>query len=114
MEDVDDIKVLQTQVASTFSSAIEKRQQINGHLQTAIAANDESLKKLRSLAEKKHLPTNKIGSRFVIKKIEEVLQQAKEEVTIAEKEWNDLSGSIKKLVIFFGLYILLNLTLNTI
>ena len=34
MEDVEEIKALQTQVAGTLSQAIEKRQKIETHLQT--------------------------------------------------------------------------------
>ena len=54
-EDVDGLKILLTQVASTFSLAVDIRKKINGHLQTVIDANDESLQKLVSLAEKKQL-----------------------------------------------------------
>ena len=66
----------------------------NGDLQTVITANDESLKKLMSLAENKLVATTnkKIGSCSTKKKLEDDLQLAKEEMKEAEKVWNELIG----------------------
>ena len=60
-----------------------------------IAGNGKCWQNLRSLAEKKQLlaeqETSKDRSRLVIKKLEETLQQAKEEVKKAQKLRNDIS-----------------------
>ena len=93
-EDVDGIKILLTQVASTFSLAADIRKKINGHLQTVIAANDESLQKLVSLADKKQLTAGKTDTSSIKKKLEEVLKLAQKEVEEAEKSWNQLTGEV--------------------
>ena len=68
-------------------------QREKNHLKTVIIANDEDLKKLQSLADDKQLSTNrKTGSFSIKKKLEDDLQQAKEEVKKADKLWNELSG----------------------
>ena len=95
---MDDIRVLQTQVASTYSQAADKRQQIQDHLETVIAANGESLKKLRSLTVKKTFSPIKTGMIPIKKKLEEDLGKAKEEVAEADKMWEDLNGTAKSKV----------------
>ena len=93
-EDVEEIKGLQKEVSTTLSGAVKKRKDIEKHLQIAIAANGESLKKLMSLADNKLLATTnkKMGSFSTKKKLEEDVQLAKEEMTEAEKVWNELNG----------------------
>ena len=95
--DMESIKTLKMEVSTTFNVAIEKRQQIEGFLQSAIAANAESLKELRLLAEKKS--TNKIVAVSTKKTLKEDLNQAKEEVKTADKMWNDLTGSTETKVL---------------
>ena len=77
-----------------MSGAVKKRKDIEKHLQTFIAANGESLKKLMSLAKNKLVATTnkKIGSFSTKKKLEDDLQLAKEEMKEAEKVWNELTG----------------------
>ena len=92
-EDVEGIKGLQKEVSTTLCQAIAKRKEIKNHLKTVIIANDEDLKKLQSLADDKQLSTNKkTGSFSIKKKLEDDLQQAKEEVKKADKLWNELRG----------------------
>ena len=91
---MDGIKILLTQVASTFSLAVEIRKKINGYLQTVIAANDKSLQKLVSLAEKKHLMAGKTDTGSIKKKLEEVLKEAQKAVDEAEKLWNQLTYDV--------------------
>lgn len=93
MEDVDAIETIQTEVSTAFGVAIEKRKQIEGHLQAAITANGKCLNKLRALAEKKKLSANKTGAFSTKKKLEELLVKAKEEVKKAEKVWTDINVS---------------------
>ena len=92
-EDVDSIRMLKTQVASTLSQAVDKRQEIENYLQNAIAANGKSLKKLQSLTENQ-LSAGKNGVGPIKEKLEEDLQQAKEELEEANKMWKDLNGSV--------------------
>ena len=96
-EDVNIITILKTQVASTLSQAVDKRQEIQKYLQNAIAVNGKSLKKLRSLAQKKQLSAGKNVSGPIKEKLEEDLQQAKKEVEEANKMWKDLNESVKRL-----------------
>lgn len=98
MEDVNEIEALQALVSNTFGQAVEKRKDIEKLLQTAITANGESLKKLSSFAEIKQMSTKKIGSRFIITKLEETLEQAKREVNMAEKELCKYHTSMTKVV----------------
>ena len=98
MEDVNEIEALQALVSNTFGQAVEKRKDIEKLLQTAITANGESLKKLSSFAEIKQVSTKKIGSRFIITKLEETLEQAKREVKMAEKELCKYHTSMTKVV----------------
>ena len=79
-EDVDYIKIMLTRVASTFSLAAGTRKKISGFLQTVIAANEESLQKLVSLAEKKQLAAGKTDTGSIKKKLKEVLKEALKEV----------------------------------
>ena len=74
-EDVHEIKGLQKEVSTTLSGAVKKRKDIEKHLQTVIAANGESLKKLMSLAKNKLVATTnkKIGSFSTKKKLEDDL-----------------------------------------
>ena len=92
-EDVDGIKILLTQVASTFSLAADIRKKINGHLQTVIAANDESLQKLVSLADKKQLMAGKTDTVTITKNLKEVLIEAQRELKEAEKLWIQVNGN---------------------
>ena len=91
---MEEIKGLQKEVSTTLSGAVKKRKDLEKHLQTAIAANGESLKKLMSLAKNKLVATTnkKIGSFSTKKKLEDDLQLAKEEMKEAEKVWNELNG----------------------
>ena len=95
-EDVNIITILKTQVASTLSQAVDKRQEIQKYLQNAIAVNGKSLKKLRSLAQKKQLSAGKNVSGPIKEKLEEDLQQAEKEVEEANKMWKDLNESVKR------------------
>ena len=70
MEDVKAIMALLTDMSGTFSEATEQRQQLKEFLQAAIAANDEGLQQLRSLAEKEQLSASKIGAISAKKKLE--------------------------------------------
>ena len=106
MEDVKAIMGLLTDVSGTFSQATEKRQQIKDFLKAATASNDESLEKLRSLAEKEQLSAEKMGA--AKNKLEDKLKQAKEEVEKANKMWNDLTdgnGKVESLNLFLTSYI---------
>ena len=87
---MDDVKILFTQVVSTFSQAADKRKQIIDHLRTVIAANSEFLQKLRSLAETKVFSARKIGTGSIKKKLEEALKKAKEEVKNPDDDWNKI------------------------
>lgn len=98
MEDVDDIKILVTQVASTFSHAADKRQELNCYLEAVIASNSKSMKKLRLLAEKNQFSIGKMCATSAKKKLQEILQKAETEVEEAEKEWNYHTGSVKSKV----------------
>ena len=95
MEDVEGIKSLKTEVSATFNVAIQKRQQIEGYLQSAIIANAESLKKLRSLAGMNQLPSNRTTTTSVKKSLKTALKQGKEEVEEANKVWTGLTGSVE-------------------
>ena len=109
MEDVEEIKALQTQVAGTLSQAIEKRQKIETHLQTVTTMNDDLLKKLRSLAGKKKLPVGRTSSGS-IKKMLEDLQHARDEVEEANKMWIDVTGEVITNLIFSWIFpVLVNL-----
>ena len=78
MEDVEEIEGMKAEVSSTFSQAIEKRQQTEGHLKTALTDNGESLKKLRSLSEmKQQSSTSKMGSSAAKKRLEGILEEEK-------------------------------------
>ena len=92
-EDVDGIKILLTQVASTFSLAADIRKKIKDHLQTVIAGNDESLQKLVPLAEKKQLVAGKTDTVAITKNLKKVLKEAQRELNEAEKLWNQVSGN---------------------
>ena len=91
-EDVDGIKILLTQVASTFSLAAEIRKKINGYLQTVIASNDESIQKLVALANKKQLTAGKTDTVSIKIQLEDVLNEAQKQLEEAEQLWNQLSG----------------------
>ena len=104
MEDVEEIKALQTQVAGTLSQAIEKRQKIETHLQTVTTMNDDLLKKLRSLAGKKKLPVGRTSSGSIKKMLEEDLQHARDEVEEANKMWIDVTGEVITNLIFSRIF----------
>ena len=80
------------------------RQQIEDHLKAALADNGESLKKLRSVAEKKQLLASKTETASAKKTLEEVLTMAKEEVEKAERLWNShySSTSVKSVIQMFN------------
>jgi hypothetical protein len=92
IEDVEDIEGIKAVVSVTFTQAIDRRQQIESQLQTFLAANGESLKMLRSLAEMKQLSTTKTGTVSVKKRLKEALKEAKNEVEDADRMWNKLTG----------------------
>ena len=91
-------KRLKAIISVAFSQTIEMRQQIEDHLKAAIADNRESLKKLRSVAEKKQLSASKTETACAKKTLEEVLTMAKEEVEKAERFWNSLKSVTVKSV----------------
>ena len=95
-EDVDDIKTLLTRVASTFSQAAYIRKKVSRYLKRFTATNDESVEKLMSLAEENHLIAGKIGSRYVVKKINKVLKEAQKELAEAERLWTQITTGVKK------------------
>ena len=104
MEDVKAIMALLTDVSGTFSEATEQRQQIKEFLQAATAANDEGLQK--ALAEKEQLSASKIGAISAKKKLEEAMEQVKEEAEKAKLMWNDLTGDGKvNFQLFFNFFL---------
>ena len=96
MEDVEDIEGLKAVASVSFSQAIERRQQIRDHLQTALADNNKCLDKLRSLAEMKDLfaENSKTGSFSVKKRLEEVVEELNKEVKEADEMWNGLNYTV--------------------
>ena len=50
MKDVEEVEETEAEVSSTFSKAIEKRQQIKGRLKSLLDSNNDCIEKLRSMA----------------------------------------------------------------
>ena len=101
---MDGIKILLTQVASTFSLAAEIRKKINGYLQTVIASNDESIQKLVALANKKQLTAGKTDTVSIKIQLEDVLNEAQKQLEEAEQLWNQLSGEVIMRYFIFQLF----------
>ena len=91
MEDVEDIEGMQAEVLIFFSLAIEKRQQIEGHLKSLLSDNGGCLKKLRTTVGIKQLLNLKTGTASAKKRLEDVLQEAKEEMEEAKRLWDVLN-----------------------
>ena len=62
MNDSEEVESKKVQSLSIISQTINKRQQIEGHLTIAVAANGQCIGKLHSMAEMKHLSTSKTGT----------------------------------------------------
>ena len=95
-EDVDDFNNLLAKVASTFSQAADIRKKLGQYLKRFTVTNDKSVEQLLTLAEENHLMTGKIGSRYAVKKINEVLKEAQKEVAEAERLWKQITTEVMK------------------
>ena len=91
-EDEHEVEGLKLKVSSTFTKAVEKRQQIEEFLQTAINDNAKCLEELRSLAGMEQLLTGKTGTSAARKELEEAMNKANEEIEVANSLWNELTG----------------------
>ena len=92
-----DVKNLQTDVSTTLSLEIGKREEIAQLLHSAIDYNDECLKKIRSLTDEANRVLEKqIGFFYMEKELEEAMKQSKEEINKTDYQVHNQLTAISK------------------
>ena len=73
-------------------------QQIETHLKILLDRNGKYNEKLRSLTDENQLSPSKAGTASAKMRLKEILQEAKQELEDADRQWDGLKSSSKSTV----------------